>query len=166
MSSFDLSKPDGYLKLFECTNESTFKMGILNLFTLIQRQKPPTTHPASRASFVFFFTHSRRKKTGPCLNRVKLKSCSSPNFCVSQHCFLSSNSFLEWEHLFIDKPMVKTIPRARLLGLELNQYPSNKQRMLNKDLKRYIRSLFRVRQSGRNERRLRQQSAKRLDNLS
>ena len=84
--------------------------------------------------FVFFFTHSRRKKGGH----------SSPNFCISQYCFLSSNSFIECEHLFINKPMVKTIPRARLLGLELNLYPSNKQRTLNKDLTQYIKSLCRV----------------------
>ena len=97
--------------------------------------------------FVFFFTHSKRKKRRPCLNRVKITSCSSPNFCISQYCFLSSNSFFESEHLFINKPMVKTIPRPRLLGLELNLYPSNNQRMPSKDLTRYIKSLCRVRQN-------------------
>ena len=32
--------------------------------------------------------------------------------------------FFECEHLFINKPMVKTISRPRLLGMELNLYPS------------------------------------------
>ena len=43
--------------------------------------------------------------------------------------------------------MVKTIARVRLLGLGLTLYPSNKQRLLSKDLTRYIKSLCRVRQN-------------------
>ena len=100
----------------------------VNLFPLIQRQTP------SNASLCLLLYPLQEEKRRPCLNRVKITSYSSPNFCSSQYCFLSSNSFFEWEHLFTNNPMVKTIPRARLLGLELNLYPSNKQRMLSKDL--------------------------------
>ena len=100
----------------------------VNLFPLIQRQTP------SNASLCLLLYPLQEEKGRPCLNRVKITSYSSPNFCSSQYCFLSSNSFFEWEHLFTNNPMVKTIPRARLLGLELNLYPSNKQRMLSKDL--------------------------------
>ena len=100
----------------------------VNLFRLIQRQTP------SNASLCLLLYPLQEEKRRPCLNRVKITSYSSPNFCSSQHRFLSSNSFFEWEHLFTNNPMVKTIPRARLVGLELNLYPSNKQRMLSKDL--------------------------------
>ena len=100
----------------------------VNLFPLIQRQTP------SNASLCLLLYPLQEEKGRPCLNRVKITSYSSPNVCSSQYCFLSSNSFFEWEHLFTNNPMVKTIPRARLLGLELNLYPSNKQRMLSKDL--------------------------------
>ena len=54
------------------------------------------------------------------------------------------NWFFEWEHLFIDKPMVITEPVAvgvRVLGLGSKLYPSNLQRMLNKDLTRSKQSL-------------------------
>ena len=96
----------------------------VNLFPLIQRQTP------SNASLCLLLYPLQEEKRRPCLNRVKITSYSSPNVCSSQHCFLSSNSFFEWEHLFTNNPMVKTIPRARLLGLELNLYSS----MLSKDL--------------------------------
>ena len=39
------------------------------------------------------------------------------------------------------------VPSARLLGLGLKQYPRNEQRMLNKDLTRFVQSLSRVRQN-------------------
>ena len=60
------------------------------------------------------------------------------------------NWFFEWEHLFIDKPMVITEPVAvgvRVLGLGSKLYPSNLQRMLNKDLTRSKQSLSWVRQN-------------------
>ena len=125
----------------------------VNLFPLIQRQTP------SNASLCLLLYPLQEEKRRPCLNRVKITSYSSPNFCSSQYCFLSSNSFLEWEHLFTNNPMVKTIPRARLLGLELNLYPSNKQRMLSKDL---TQSLCRVRQNRVSKRKALLQGAKRL----
>ena len=45
--------------------------------------------------------------------------------------------------MFILKPAVTS---ARLLGLGLKLYPSNMQRLLNKDLTRFTQSLCRVRQ--------------------
>ena len=45
--------------------------------------------------------------------------------------------------MFILKPAVTS---ARLLGLGLKLYPSNMQRLLNKDLTRFMQSLCRVRQ--------------------
>ena len=47
------------------------------------------------------------------------------------------------------KPLVPTEPAiqsTRLLGLGLKLYPSNRLRMLNKDLTRFMQSLSRVRQ--------------------
>ena len=45
--------------------------------------------------------------------------------------------------MFILKPAVTS---ARLLGLGLKLYPSNMQRLLNKDLTRFTQSLCRLRQ--------------------
>ena len=56
---------------------------------------------------------------------------------TSQSHFLSSNWFLECEHLFIDKPMVTypTVLSARVLGLGSKLYPSSMHCMLSKDLR-------------------------------
>ena len=62
-----------------------------------------------------------------------------------QSCSLSSYSFSECEHPFIDKPMAITEPAvqsARLLGLGSKLYLSDKQRMLNKDLTGIAQSLL------------------------
>ena len=66
-----------------------------------------------------------------------LKSRRSPNFWTSQSRFLSSNRFLECEHLFIDKPMVTdpTVLSARVLGPASKLYPSSMHCMSNKDLR-------------------------------
>ena len=55
--------------------------------------------------------------------------------------------FFGCEPLFIDKPVVITEPAvagAWLLGLGSKLYPSNIQRMLNKDLFRIMQSVSRV----------------------
>ena len=44
------------------------------------------------------------------------------------------------------------VPRARLLGLGLKLYPSNLERMLNKDFTRLMQSLSRVRKNRPSER--------------
>ena len=52
----------------------------------------------------------------------------------------SRQSTVECEQLFIVKTMVitkRTVPSERLLGLGSKLYPSNLQRMLNKDLTRF-----------------------------
>ena len=66
-----------------------------------------------------------------------LESRRSPNFWTSQSRFLSSNWFLECEHLFIDKPMVTdpTVLSARVLVPDLKLYPSSMHCMSNKDLR-------------------------------
>ena len=49
----------------------------------------------------------------------------------------SHTGFFNYEHLFIDKPMVITessVPSAQLVGLVSKLYPSNIQHMLNKGL--------------------------------
>ena len=82
------------------------------------------------------------------------RSCSK-NFSTTQSCFLSSNWFFECEHSLINKLMVTTeaaVPWTRLLGLGLKLYPSNLERMLNKDLTRFIQSLSRVRKNRPSER--------------
>ena len=51
---------------------------------------------------------------------------------------------------FIDKLMVITesaVASTQLLGLSSKLYPSNMQRMLNKDLTRFMQSLSRMRQN-------------------
>ena len=97
--------------------------------------------------FVFFFTLSWRKKRGRAWIVSKLQVAAAHISVLVNLVSSRQTRFFECEHLFINKPMVKTIPRARLLGLELNLYPSNKQRMLSKDLTRYIKSLCPVRQN-------------------
>ena len=66
-----------------------------------------------------------------------LESRRSPNFWTSQSRFLSSDRFLECEHLFIDKPMVTdpTVLSARVLGPGSKLYPSSMHCMSNKDLR-------------------------------
>ena len=69
--------------------------------------------------------------------------------------FSRQTGFFKPEHPFIDKPMVITepaVPSARLLGLGSRLYPSNMQRMLNKDLTQFKQSLSRVRQNLESER--------------
>ena len=76
-----------------------------------------------------------RKK---CLNR--LWSQRSPHFETCQSCFLSSNWFSSASIPFNDKPMVTTesaLPAHGYYAWVSKLYPSNIQRMLNKDLTRF-----------------------------
>ena len=78
---------------------------------------------------------------------IYLQSGINEIFCqmVITPCFLSSNWVFVCEHPKIDKPMFITEPAVPSLGLKL--YPSNMQRMLNKELTRFIQSLSRIRQN-------------------
>ena len=76
---------------------------------------------------------------------------SLPNFFVleigSRKGLLRLLGFSWCEYPFIDEPMViseATVPSARLLCPGWKLYPGNMQRMLNKDLSRFMQSLFRV----------------------
>ena len=54
------------------------------------------------------------------------------------------------EHPFIDKPMFITepvVPSERILGLGAKLYPRNMQRMLKRDLVRFMQFFSRVRQN-------------------
>ena len=58
--------------------------------------------------------------------------------------FFCLSSLFECEHLFIDKPMVITEPAVAstgLLGLSSKLRPSDRSRMLNKDLTSFMHSL-------------------------
>ena len=97
-----------------------------------------------------------RRRGGRSVHRL-LRSHHSPNLLTSQPCFLSWNWFFECEHPFINKPMVLTesaVPSTRPLGLGWKLYPSNMQRMLNKDLPRFIQSLSRARQNRASDRKV------------
>ena len=61
--------------------------------------------------------------------------------------------FFKPEHPFIYKAITEpAVPSARLLGLGSRLYPSNMQRMFNKDLTPFKQSLSRVRQNQKSER--------------
>ena len=75
---------------------------------------------------------SRRKGLRQTFEVAAAQTAGLVNFLLSRQ-----TSFSECEPLFIDKPVVITEPHvasARLLGLDSKLYPSNMQRMLNKDL--------------------------------
>ena len=61
--------------------------------------------------------------------------------------FFGLTGLFECEHPFIDKPMVITEPAVActgLLGLSSKLHPSDRSRMLNKDLTSFMQSLSRV----------------------
>ena len=98
-------------------------------------------HPASRASF--------------CLLEKSRQVMASQTSGLVNLVFSRQTGFFKPEHPFIDKPMVITepaVPSARALGLGSRLYPSNMQRMLNKDLTQFKQSLSRVRQNLESER--------------
>ena len=79
-----------------------------------------------------------REKWRLCLNR--LWSHRSPHLWTCQSCFLSSNWFSSASIPFNEKPMVTTEPAIPAHGYWAwvsKLYPSNIQRMLNKDLTRF-----------------------------
>ena len=69
--------------------------------------------------------------------------------------FPRQTGFFKPEHPFIDKPIVITEPAVQsawVLGMGSRLYPSNMQRVLNKDLTQFRQSLSRVRQNLESER--------------
>ena len=76
---------------------------------------------------------------------------------TSQSGFLSSNWVFVREHPFIDKPMFTTepvVPSEWILGLGSNLYTRNMQRMLNRDLVRFMQFFSRVRQNRESKRKV------------
>ena len=103
-----------------------------------------------RAELHFVFLRGEEKRT-LCLNPVNPLRSSKPKLLDQSILFsLLKLFFFEREHPFIDKPIVITepaVPSAQLLGLGSKLYPSNMQRMLNKDLTRFKQSHSRVHQN-------------------
>ena len=76
---------------------------------------------------------------------------------TSQSGFLSSNWVFVREHPFIDKPMFITepvVPSERILGLGTKLYPRNMQRMLKRDLVRFMQFFSRVGQNRESKRKV------------
>ena len=100
-------------------------------------------HPTLWAELPCFFFLIDKKEKRIYLNRV---NPLNPNFWTSQSCFLSSNWFFDCKRLFIDKQVIVTGPAVplgtRLLDLGSKLFPSNIQRMLNKNLTRFMHNLL------------------------
>ena len=102
---------------------------------------------------------SQRYPTSPCTDppplRKNLLSRRNPNFWTSQSCFFASNWVFVCEHPFNDELMFTTeptVPSARILSLGSKMYPSDIQRMLDKDFTRFMQSLSRIGQNRVSER--------------
>ena len=111
---------------------------ILNMFTRFLN-----IHPASRASFCFLGEEEKRRL---CL-RETLEIAAARTSGLVNLVLSRRTGLFECAHPFIDQPMVITKPTvasAWSLGLGSKIYPGNKQRMLNKDLTRFMQSLSRV----------------------
>ena len=97
-----------------------------------------TEYPASSASFCFL-ARELEKDVLP-ESRQAFEVAAAQTSRLASLVLSRQTVFLfECEHPFIDKPMVITepaVPSAQLLGLDSKLYPSNMQRMLNKDLTR------------------------------
>ena len=109
-----------------------------------------TQNAPCEQSFLAFVYLRNNEKMRLCLSHVKPLRSPQPErldwsilFSLVKLFFF----FFEYEHLFIDKPMVINKPAVastRLLGLGSKLYPSSMRRMLNKDLTRFVQSLSRV----------------------
>ena len=87
---------------------------------------------------------SRKRKEGSVWITSSLWNHRSPSFWTRQSYVLSSNWIFECKLPFIDNPMVITvpaIPSERLWALGSKLYVSNMQRMLNKNLTGFMKSL-------------------------
>ena len=109
-------------------------------------------------SLLLSFSLLRRRKGAPAWIASTPWSHRSPNFRTSQAFFLSSNGFSSVSMCLVIKPMVTIEPavpwkpaiaaRSGILGLGSRLYPGYMQRILNKDLIRFIRvRVFRERQN-------------------
>ena len=103
--------------------------------------------------------HTERYPTSPCTDppplRKNLLSRRNPNFWTSQSCFFSRQTGFCVRASVNDEPMFTTEPTvlsARILSLGSKMYPSDIQRMLNKDFTRFMQRLSRIRQNRVRER--------------
>ena len=101
-------------------------------------------------AFVFFLIEEKKRRLF--LNRVDPLNSPQPElldwpvlFSLVKQVFFSASIHLLKRPVAITEP---TVPSAWLLGLGSKLFPSNMQRMLNKDLPRFMPSLSRVRQNG------------------
>ena len=112
------------------------------------------SHHASIASFCLLLDWGGEKEALP-ESRQAFDVTAARNSGLFNLVFPRQTSFFECEHPFIDKPMVITepvVPRTWLLRLGSKLSPSNMQRMLNKDLTRFMQSLAQVSQIWGSER--------------
>ena len=99
---------------------------------------PPCAHGLVLSSWL------RKRKKGFVWIASSPWSHRSPSFWTRQSYVLSSNWIFECKLPFIDNPMVITvpaIPSERLWALGSKLYVSNMQRMLNKNLTGFMKSL-------------------------
>ena len=89
---------------------------------------PTDNWPPCEQTLLMCSSWLKRRKGDSAWVVSSLWSCCSLKFWTSQSCFFWSNSFVECEYLFINKPLVitePTVPGAWLLGLSLKLYPRN-----------------------------------------
>ena len=95
---------------------------------LLFMQTPTCNWPPCEQTLLMCSSWLKRRKGDSVWVVSSLWSCCSLKFWTSQSCFFSSNSFIECEYLFINKPLVitePTVPGEWLLGLSLKLYPRN-----------------------------------------
>ena len=102
-------------------------------------------HPASRAYFCLLFWGGEKDALPESHQAFEVAASRTPG--LVNLAFSRQTGFFECKHPFVDKPMVITEPAiasARLLSLGSKLYPTSILRMPNKELTRFMQSLFRV----------------------
>ena len=120
-----------------------------NCLFYVYAREEEREYPTSRASFCFLAWGGEKDSLSESrqpFEVVEDQTSEPVNLVLSPQTVF----FFEREHPFIDKPIVITepaVPSGQLLGLCSKLYPSNMQRMLNKDLTRFKQSFSRVHQN-------------------
>ena len=103
--------------------------------------------PPSEQSLLLSSFLRRRKGCSAWITSVAFEVAASRTPGLVNLAFSRQTGFFECKHPFVDKPMVITEPAiasARLLSLGSKLYPTSILRMPNKELTRFMQSLFRV----------------------
>ena len=133
------------------------------------------SHPASRASFCLFLYWGGEKEALPELRQLFEAAAARTSGLVNlvfsrQTGFSSASVSLVTKPMVIIEPAVpwktKMAARSGILGLGSRLHPGNMQRILNKDLTRFMQSLSRERPNRASKRKaLLQQVAKIVETL-